>query len=103
MIHNSKMSDLFKNSYLSAKDRDIAQHYDNYTAIMKLRKSGTTKLKKVASGVFRRILEYCEPKITTRVVRYPYTNGPCRPGRYTWPEQVSYYNPINGFKYRSDY
>ena len=68
---------------------------------MKMRERGTTRLSKLPKGVFRRISEYCEPKITTRVTDHQYTGqyrGQQSPINYTWPEQVSYYNPVVGVK-----
>ena len=63
--------------------------------LMKLRKSRATKLSKVSKGVFICILEYYEP---TRKVSNHYKYNPDYPINYTWPEKVSYHNPVIGFK-----
>ncbi len=89
-------SDFSSKSDLSAEDcAAIAKQYEYYMALIKLRKRGATRLGKLPNGVFRRILEYCEPKITTRVTDHQY-EGRKLPINYTWPEKVSYKNPING-------
>ena len=49
-------------------------------------------------GVFRCILEYCMPAIIKKVTHLKYQVE--NPINYTWPEEVSYHNPIS--KVRSD-
>ena len=79
-----------KKSDLSAEDRaTIAEHYNNYMALMKLQKRGATRMSKLPKGVFGHILEYCEPKITKRVTDHQYKGSWFLPSDYTWPEQVS--------------
>ena len=70
--------------------------------LMKLRKSGATRLSKVPKGAFRCILEYCEPTRIKRVNKH-YKFCSERPIDYTWPEQVSYENPVRAFKYSDSY
>ena len=93
------MGNRFKKSELSAEDRaTIAEHYNNYMVLMKLRKRGATRMSKLPKGVFGRILEYCEPIITKRVTDHQYKGSVFFTSDYTWPEQVSYQNPVVGLK-----
>ena len=90
-----------KKSENSAKDRaTIAEHFEYFLALMKLREKRATRLSTLPRGVFRCILEYCEPIITTRVTDHQYFKE--NPILYTWPDQVSYQNPISAIKFKGD-
>ncbi len=67
--------------------------------LMKLRKSKVTRLSRVSIGVFRCILEYCEPTRIKRVSKH-YKYNTKFPINYTWPKQASYLNPVS--EVRSD-
>ncbi len=66
---------------------------------MKLRVSRATRMSKVPKVVFGCVLEYCEPQRIRRVTEHLRYN-PAYPINYTWPEQVSYQNPIEAVKVR---
>ena len=53
-------------------------------------------MSKVLIGVFRCILDYCEPAMKKRIKHYK--NDARYPINYIWPEEVCYQNPIRAFK-----
>ena len=68
--------------------------YHNMFALIKLRAKGTNKLRKLPSGVFRCLLEYCKPMVkyvSKHCDDYAAAN---RPINFAWPEQLSYENPV---------
>ena len=62
--------------------------------MMKLREKKACRLSRLPKGVFRRILEYCEP-YNWRVTEFKYFNKKIN---FVWPEVFSYNNPIVGVK-----
>ncbi len=50
-------------------------------------------MSKLPKGVFSSVLEYFEPEISERVTDQKYKTE--RPINYTWPEVVSYHNPVS--------
>ena len=80
------------------KKSDFSIVFDSTAlTLMKLRKSGSNRLSKVPKAVFRCILEFCEPSIIKRISAH-YKYNARYPINYTWPEQVSYHNPVMGVK-----
>ena len=67
--------------------------------MMKLREKKACRLSRLPKGVFRRILEYCEPYIV-RETEFKYTSFGSEYNKinFVWPEVVSYNNPIVGVK-----
>ena len=77
----------------SYPDRISIHLEGNPLTLVKLRENYACKLSKLPKGVFRCILEYYEPPMIKRVEHYNDFN-PRYPINYTWPEEVSYQNPI---------
>ena len=71
-------------------------YYHNYMALIKLRQRGGPILSRAPNGVFRCILEYCQPIILKRVTDHEYKNA--KTIDYEWPQQISYQNPIRRLK-----
>ncbi len=84
------MGNRMKKSYYAASDDSGTDlHYNQAFALMKLRNREASGLSKVPKGVFRCILEYCEPVLSVRVTEH-YRYNPEVPINYTWPKEVSY-------------
>ena len=78
-------------------DTFSAWYYGNALTLMKLREKKVAEVSKLQNGVFRCILEYLTQVYTKRVTER-YNENPFFPINYTWPEQVSYENPIRAGK-----
>ncbi len=85
------------NISLDSEDGAVGTFYDNCLALMKLRENYACRVSKVSQGIFKCILEYCEPSMIKRVEQH-YKYNPEYPINFIWPEKVSYLNPIRGVK-----
>ena len=53
--------------YFIPDNRPVDINYNYTLALIKLRQKGATRVSKLPIGVFRCILDYCEPVMTTRI------------------------------------
>ncbi len=85
------------------KKSDFIYESSDSTAftLMKLRNSRTTRLSKVPKGVFGCILDYCGPSLIRKVTKH-YKYDARWPINYTWPEHVSYHNPVGAARWCHD-
>ena len=94
VVFEYKISTDQQNMISKADDSPGSLHYMNALALMKLRENYANRLSKIPKDAFRCILEYCEPVMSKWITEHYKYNPQC-PINYTWPEVVSYQNPIS--------